>query len=133
MDAEAIRDVFRSLGPVQIRRMFGGQGIYQDGLMFALEAYGELYLKADAQSVGIFEDLGSRPFSFETRDGRTTLTSYWLMPESALDDPDEAADLARTALAAARRAKAVPTRKGGAKPAARKARKRTPEGASGSS
>ncbi|NBJ13544.1 TfoX/Sxy family protein [Microvirga arsenatis] len=132
MDAEAIRDVFRGLGPVQIRRMFGGQGIYQDGLMFALEAYGELYLKADAQSVGIFEDFGSRPFSFETRDGRTTLTSYWLIPESALDDPDEAADLARTALAAARRAKAAQTRKG-AKPVAGKARKRTPEGASGSS
>jgi DNA transformation protein len=32
------------------------------------------------------------------------------MPESALDDPDEAADLARLALAAAQRAKAAPNR-----------------------
>ena len=44
MDAEGIRDVFQAIGPVQIRRMFGGKGIYQDGLMFALEAGGELYL-----------------------------------------------------------------------------------------
>lgn len=50
MDAEAIRDVFRSFGPVHIRRMFGGKGIYEGELMFALEAGGELYLKADEES-----------------------------------------------------------------------------------
>jgi DNA transformation protein len=112
MDAEAIRDIFRGLGPVQIRRMFGGKGIYQGELMFALEASGELYLKADGESASLLKDRGSRPFSYETRDGRTTLTSYWLMPESALDDPDEATELAGMALAAARRAKAAQARKG---------------------
>jgi DNA transformation protein and related proteins len=112
MDAEAIRDVFRGFGPVQIRRMFGGQGIYQGELMFALEAYGELYLKADDECVKVLQGLGSRPFTFETRDGRTTLTSYWLMPESALDDPDEARDFAKMALAAAQRAKARKGTKG---------------------
>ena len=90
MDAEAIRDVFRGLGPVHIRRMFGGKGIYRDELMFALEVGGELYLKADEESVRAFQELGSRPFTIETRGGRATLTSYWLMPESAQDDPDEA-------------------------------------------
>jgi DNA transformation protein and related proteins len=123
MDAEAIRDIFRSFGPVQIRRMFGGQGIYQGDLMFALEAYGELYLKADEESVGLFKERGSRPFTFETRDGRTTLTSYWLMPESALDDPDEARDFATMALGAARRAKAEKARKGGKTGSLKKARK----------
>ena len=106
MDAEAIREIFRSFGSVQIRRMFGGKGIYQGELMFALEANGELYLKADEESVNILQGLGSRPFTFETRDGRTTLTSYWLMPEAALDDPDEAREFAAMALGAARRAKA---------------------------
>jgi DNA transformation protein len=33
MDAEAIREVFRGFGPVQIRLMFGGKGIYQGELM----------------------------------------------------------------------------------------------------
>ena len=111
MDAEDLRDIFRSLGPVHIRRMFGGQGIYQGELMFALVDSGEVYLKADDETVGFFRERGSRPFSFQTRDGRTTLTSYWLMPESALDDPDEAAELAAMAVAAARRAKAAPGRK----------------------
>jgi len=123
MDADAIRDVFQRIGPVQIRRMFGGQGIYSDGMMFALEAGGELYLKADEQTRDRFRDLGSRPFSYAGRDGRTATMSYWLMPESALDDPDEAAELARLALTAARRAKAA-GRKGGADPApARRPRK----------
>ncbi len=40
MDADSIRDLFQGIGPVQIRRMFGGQGIYRDGMMFALEAGG---------------------------------------------------------------------------------------------
>ncbi len=103
MDAEDIREIFRGLGPVQIRRMFGGQGVYRDELMFALVASGELYLKTDDESVAFFRDAGSRPFSYETRDGSKTLTSYWLMPESALDDPEEAAELGRMAVAAARR------------------------------
>jgi DNA transformation protein len=127
MDAEDIRDIFRGLGPIHVRRMFGGQGVYQDDLMFALLAYDELYLKADEESVAIFESRGSRPFSFETKDGRTTLTSYWLMPESALDDPDEAAELAGMALAAARRAKAAKDRKGGRTASPKRARRSASE------
>jgi DNA transformation protein len=103
MDAEDIREIFRGLGPVQIRRMFGGQGVYRDDLMFALVAAGELYLKTDDESVAFFREAGSRAFSYGTRDGSRTLTSYWLMPESALEDPDEAAELGRMAVAAARR------------------------------
>jgi len=113
MDAEAIGDVFRVFGPVRIRRMFGGQGVYRGELMFALEVYGELYLKADSESAELFRNLGSRPFTYTGRDGRTATMSYWLMPESALDDPDEAAELARLAFEAALRAKAAGSKKGG--------------------
>jgi len=126
MDAEAIRDVFRGLGPIQIRRMFGGQGVYQGELMFALEAYGELYLKTDDQSMEVFRGLGSRPFVYESKDGRKTTMSYWLMPESALDDADEAVELARLALEAARRAKAANARKGTKTSPRRKTRKPEP-------
>ena len=127
MDAEAIRDVFRGFGPMQIRRMFGGKGIYQDGLMFALEAGGELYLKVNEESVGTFQERGSRPFTVEMRNGSATLTSYWLMPESALDDPDEAREFAAMALGAARRTKARKGAKGGS---TRKAPSRTRKKAS---
>jgi DNA transformation protein len=127
MAAEDLRDIFRSLGPIHIRRMFGGQGVYQGELMFALVASDELYLKVDEESVGFFRELGSRPFAYETRDGRKSIMSYWLMPESALDDPDEAAELATMALAAARRARSTQARKGGKAAPGRKARKKASE------
>jgi DNA transformation protein and related proteins len=111
MDAEAIGEVFRAFGSVRIRRMFGGQGIYQGDVMFALEARGELYLKADRETEELFKSLGSRPFAYSGKDGRTATMSYWLMPESALDDPDEAAELAKHALEAAHRAKAASGRR----------------------
>ena len=129
MDPEAVRDVFRKVGPVGIRRMFGGQGIYRGETMFALVAGGELYLKADGETAEMFRSLGSRPFTFERRDGRIMTTSYWLMPESALDDPDEAAGLAALALQAALRASASKVRRSVKAPPRRKTRNPAPEAA----
>ena len=106
MDSQDIRDVFQNVGELQIRRMFGGHGVYRDGLMFALESGGELYLKVDPESVDLFRDLGSRPFVYEAAGGRQTTMSYWLLPAAAFDEPDEAARLAQLALAAASRAQA---------------------------
>jgi len=87
--------------------MFGGRGIYQGDLMFALEAGGELYLKTDAETVGIFRDLGSMPFTFRSRDGRTTVTSYWRLPDAAHDDGREAQRFGAYAIDAARRTKSI--------------------------
>ena len=39
---------FDAFGPVTVRKMFGGAGIYHEGLIFALEGDGEILLKADA-------------------------------------------------------------------------------------
>ena len=103
MDPEAIRDLFASLGAIRIRRMFGGQGVYAGELMFALEADGELYLKTDDSTVPAFRSAGSRPFTYE-KDGRETQTSYWRLPDKAVDDPDESARWGRLALEAASRA-----------------------------
>jgi len=113
MDSEDIHDIFRSMGPIRIRRMFGGQGIYRDEVMFALEAGGELYLKTDAETRPVFEAMNSRPFMYETKDGRSTAMSYWLMPESAIEDDVEARRLGTLALEAAHRARAAKARKAG--------------------
>ena len=102
MDPEAIRDLFAGLGPVRIRRMFGGQGIYSGEVMFALELDGELYLKVDDRTVERFRSAGSRPFVYE-KDGRKIEMSYWRLPDAAADDPDEAARWGRLAIEAATR------------------------------
>ncbi len=104
MDGEAIGDLFASLGPIRTRKMFGGQGIYRDDLMFALEAGGDLYLKADAQTSPLFEAAGSRPFTYRGG-GKAVTMGYWQLPSSALDDPERAEEWGRLALAAAARAR----------------------------
>ena len=43
-----VRDLFADFGPVTIRNMFGGAGVYADGVMFAILAEDTLYLKTDA-------------------------------------------------------------------------------------
>ena len=97
-----IHDVFAAFGPVRLRRMFGGTGIYADDVMFGLEAYGEIYLKADAISQPTFEAAGSRPFVYE-KDGRTATMSYWLLPSEAREEREAVAPWARLALEAAKR------------------------------
>lgn len=105
MDPTAVADIFATFRPVRCRRMFGGLGVYADGVMFALVADGRLYLKADVPFGGELAARGAEPFIYESG-GRTITVSYWSMPESALDDPDEAAELGARALGLARRAAA---------------------------
>ena len=106
MDAESIRDLFGAVGPVRIRRMFGGQGLFVGELMFGLEAGGELYLKTDPESAGAFEAEGSARFTYR-RQGKPASLGYWRLPDRALDDPEEAGRWARLAVEAARRAAAA--------------------------
>ena len=117
-----LRDGLAGLGPVLVRRMFGGAGIYCDGVMFALVADDTLYLKADAASRAAFEAEGQGPFVYQGK-GRPIAMSYWRAPERLLEEPEELLVWARTALAVARRqAAAKPRRVGQGGAAARKRR-----------
>lgn len=83
--------------------MFGGAGIYRDGLMFALVSGGDIYLKADKETEQRFRAAGSRPFVY-SRDGKSATMSYWSAPDAALDDPAVMHDWAELAFEAALRA-----------------------------
>jgi len=122
MDADAIRDLFAGFGPVDVRRMFGGVGVFVDGRMMALVSRDVIYLKADSATIQQFEREGQAPFSYATKNGEHKLTSYWRMPERLYDDPDELARWARDAHAVALRAamRATSTRPRAAKRAKRK-------------
>jgi DNA transformation protein len=120
LDAEFIRELFAPFGPVAVRRMFGGAGIYSEGLMFALVFDGAIFLKVDDASIPDFEREGSRPFVYTRakspgRVGRASL-SYWRLPERLYDDPDELAVWAGHALAVAQRRKVTPRTRAKRKP-----------------
>ena len=112
VDAEFIRDLFQSFGAVTVRRMFGGAGLFADGLMFGLVSDGQIYLKVDATTLTWFERECCGPFEYSTKHGKRTLTSYWRLPDRLYDDADELAQWARQALAAARQGAAAKVRAG---------------------
>ena len=99
---EFLDEVFADLGPITTRRMFGAHGIYHQGLMFGLYAKGRLYLKTDARNVDQFVAQSSQAFTFEQR-GKPVKLSYWSAPDFVLDDREQAAQWAHSALEAAMR------------------------------
>lgn len=107
---ELLKDVLAGLGPVSIRRMFGGAGVYADGVMFGLVADDTLYLKADAATKAAYEAEGLKPFGYGSGGKRIDLP-YWRIPERLLDDPDEMTEWARTALSVARAGAAAKSRR----------------------
>ena len=104
MDREGVADLFVQFGPVSVRRMFGGAGIWADGTMFGLIVDDVIYLKADEEIIADFEREQMGPFVYATKSGSRSLRSYWRMPDRLYDDPEAPADWARRPLAAAQRA-----------------------------
>jgi DNA transformation protein len=126
VDPEFISELFAPFGAISVRRMFGGAGIWSEGLMFALIFDGAIFLRVDAASIPDFEREGSKPFVYtraksKGRVGRASL-SYWRLPERLYDDPEELAAWARRALAIAERKKFKPQGRSKRKPALKKAK-----------
>lgn len=99
-----LAEQFEEFGPVTIRRMFGGHGVFRDGLMFGLVFDDGLYFKTDEHSRALFESRGLPPFEYTRKSKRISL-SYHLAPEDALEDPHALAEWARLAFDAALRGK----------------------------
>jgi DNA transformation protein len=100
-------ELLGAAGRVAARRMFGGFGLYCDGVMFALIADDVLYLKVDERNRAALERAGSAPFTYEAK-GRRTIMAYWRAPDDAMESRELMAPWARSALDAALRAQAAP-------------------------
>ena len=106
MNADDLKELFAPFAAVEIKRMFGGHGVYADGLCFAIEIGGEAFLKADDETRATFVAAGSSPFVYNAR-GKSMTTSFWRLPSAAYDEPDELKRWASLGLEAARRAAAA--------------------------
>lgn len=98
--------------PVTSRAMFGGLGLYADGLFFALADDGVLYFKVDDSNRGDFEALGTGPFRPY---GDDRCMGYYEVPEEVLEDEERLEPVLRKALAVAAKAAAKKPRKAKAK------------------
>ena len=103
MDPRAIADIFAPFGPVRLKRMFSGHGVFVDELCIALELSGEIFLKADGETEESFAAAGSRPFSYQ-RAGKITKVGFWRLPDDAFENEEELRRWCDLALGAARRA-----------------------------
>lgn len=101
-------DQLGELGPVLSRRMFGGAGLYLDGVMFGLVDDDAVYFKAGEANRLDFVDRGSLPF--QPAPGQAS-TSWFEVPPDVLEEPSELAEWARKALDAAAASKKKSPRK----------------------
>ena len=107
-----VEELMAGCAKVSARSMFGGYGLYRDGLMFALIVEDELFFKTDAENLARFEQAGSHPFVYQKRN-RMVQLSYWSAPPASLDSPAEMHDWCQSAYGSALRAKAAkPAREG---------------------
>lgn len=82
-----INDLFAEVPGITSRQMFGGWGIYKDGVFFSIISGGELYFKVDSINQSDYEALDSHPFVY-TREGKQISMSYWLVPEEIIEDQE---------------------------------------------
>ncbi|WP_299627041.1 TfoX/Sxy family protein [uncultured Tateyamaria sp.] len=93
-------DLFADLGDLTTRKMFGGLAIYHRGTIFALlMSDGRTLIKGQGDMQARLDAMGLTRWTY-TRPGKSpTAMPYWELPDSALDDAEEATELARAALA----------------------------------
>jgi DNA transformation protein len=93
-------DQLGCIGEIVSRKMFGGVGLYHDGLFFGLIASDVLYFKVDDENRSHYEGAGSR--AFQPYDGTYSM-NYFEVPVDVLEDVDKLREWASAAVAAAER------------------------------
>ena len=101
-----LHDLFGDAGAVATRAMFGGHGVYLDGLIVGIVIDEALYLKTDARTRARFEAAGSAPCVY-TGQAKPIEMSYWSVPDAALESAQAMRPWVALALEAALRKRAA--------------------------
>lgn len=94
-------DQLGCIGDVAPKRMFGGVGLYHDGLFFGLIAADVLYFKVDDENRPEYETAGAKPF--QPYGEESDSMGYYEVPVDVLEDVERLRTWARGAVAAAAR------------------------------
>jgi DNA transformation protein and related proteins len=106
-------ELLSGVGSPVAKRMFGGWGIYVDGVTIAVIAdltklggsNQKLYLKVDELTRKQFEASGGKRFEMESKDGKPMGMNYYTTPDETMESPDAMIPWARMALSCALEAK----------------------------
>lgn len=97
-----LHDLFAAFGPITTRAMFGGHGVYFDGLIIGIVLDDGLYLKTDDATRAEFEAAGCVPCVYTGQRQPITM-SYWSLPDEAMESPQALSPWAKLAYEAALR------------------------------
>ena len=97
-------EMLEGFGTVRAKAMFGGHGIYLNGLISAIVVDDTLYIKADQTSRKVFEMRGLTQFSY-MKNGKECFMSYFMAPEESIDNSEELTFWAQKGYDAALRSK----------------------------
>jgi DNA transformation protein len=100
-----VTELLSPLGTVTAKRLFGGWGLYCDGVVFALVAQDVLFLKGDDLCRAQYEAQDMAPFRPHGPDGMCL--AYFEVPGDWLEDEDIILPYARIAFDAGLRAAAI--------------------------
>jgi DNA transformation protein and related proteins len=114
-DPDRFDDLFAPFGKIAVRRMFGAEGLFRDGLMFGIVYRERIYLKTSDESRAAYLAEGAGPLFYEFKNAEGVLTSYYELPDRLYDDPDELAQWTRAAFAVAKNAPAAKKKRKAAK------------------
>ena len=121
-------ELLAGFGKVEVKRMFGGALLSRGGVSFAVLDDDTFFLKAETSLGAEMKAQGCSPWSYSVKkDGTVRDIAYWSLPDTAADDPDEAAALARRSHAIAAKAARDKPKKKAAKAPAKKAAKAAPK------
>lgn len=112
-DPDRFDDLFAPFGKITVRRMFGAEGLFRDGLMFGIVYEERIYFKTSEESRQTFMAEGAKPLYYRFKSAEGVLTSYYELPDRLYDDPEELAEWARAAFAVALNAPAAKKKRKG--------------------
>lgn len=104
-----IMECMASIRDLRVRGMFGGYGLYQNEIIFAIVVNDVLYLKSDAAIKREFSNRGLLPFTYTVGDGSVTMQYFAASPD-IFEQPEVMQEWIQKALGAALRAKKPPNK-----------------------
>jgi DNA transformation protein len=90
-------DALAELGPIEVKRFFGGKGLKLDQVLVGFVIQGTFWLRVDESGRAAMAAAGSGPFSYQRQGRRIDVNGYYAVPAAMLEDTDELIDWVRRA------------------------------------
>ncbi|EQA45216.1 TfoX N-terminal domain protein [Leptospira broomii serovar Hurstbridge str. 5399] len=101
---EYAQDRLKVCGPITVKSMFGGYGVYSGNRIFGMIINDLLYFKVGPGNQAEYEAASMSPFTYEGKNGKPIRMSYWQVPEEILEDDEDLRYWFRKAMAEAAKA-----------------------------